>query len=88
MECKLLNVHNFHSNAKNKDYSIIQIIRHLSSREKNQGYIGSEIGQEIFLPDALVGSVGLSDIGTTLDLVYEVYGNKAELVEIIKKGGK
>lgn len=83
---KLLNIHNFHSSAKNKDYSIIQIIRPLSVREKNQGFLGSEISEEIFLPDDLLGKLSVSDIGKEIDLVYEVVGGKANLVDI-KKGG-
>lgn len=84
--CKLLNIHNFHSTAKNKDYSIIQVVRPLSVREKNQGYFGSEISEEIFLPDYLLGKLSVSDIGKEIDLVYEVVGGKANLVDI-KKGG-
>lgn len=84
---KLLNVHNFHSNKTNKDYSIIQILRPISVSERNQGYLGDTISEEVFLPDELVGSVGLNDIGTDIDLVYDVIGGKAYLVNI-KKGGK
>ena len=83
---KLLNIHNFHSTAKNKDYSIIQVIRPLSVREKNLGYFGSEISEEVFLPDDLLGKLSVSDIGKEIDLVYEVVGGKANLVDI-KKGG-
>ena len=48
---RLVNVHNFHSNAKNRDYSIIQIERPLTTREKNNGYVGETIFEEVFLPD-------------------------------------
>lgn len=84
---KILNVHNFHSNKTNKDYSIIQILRPISTRERNQGYLGDTISEDVFLPDNLVGSVGLSDIGHDIELVYEVVGGKANLVNI-QKGGK
>ena len=84
---RLVNVHNFHSNAKNRDYSIIQIERPLTSREKNNGYIGDTIFEEVFLPDNLIGSVGLADIGTDINLLYEVVGGKANLINI-EKGGK
>ena len=82
MKCVLLNVHNFHSNNKNKDYSVIQVLRDITGRERDQGYLGKTISQEVFLPDSLVGSVDNTHIGKDLDLVYEVYGNKAELVSI------
>ena len=84
---RLVNVRNFHSNSKNKDYSIIQIERPLTAREKNNGYIGETIFEEDFLPDNLVGSVGRADIGTEINLVYEVVGGKAHLINI-EKGGK
>lgn len=83
---KLLNIHDFHSSAKNKDYEVIQVLRPLTVREKNQGYFGSEISEEIFLPDDLLGKLSVSDIGKDIDLVYEVIGGKANLVDI-KKGG-
>lgn len=87
MKVTLLNIHNFHSNNKNKDYSVIQIIRPLNVREKNNGYLGDSIGEQIFLPDDLVGSLNSSDIGTVIELEYEVFGGKAQLINITK-GGK
>ena len=84
---RLVNVHNFHSNAKNRDYSIIQIERPLTAREKNNGYVGDTIFEEVFLPDLLIGVVGRADINTEINLLYEVVGGKANLVNI-EKGGK
>lgn len=84
---QLINIHRFHSDNKNKDYEVIQLLRPLTAREKNNGYVGSGIFEEKFLPDNLIGQLSNSDIGTEIELIYEVYGNKAELVEIVK-GGK
>lgn len=82
MKCILLNVHNFHSSKKDKNYSVIQVLRDLTSREHEQGYLGKTISQDVFLPDSLVGMVDNTHIGKELELVYEVYGNKADLVTI------
>lgn len=84
---RLVNIHNFHSKAKNKDYSIIQIERPLTAREKNNGYVGDTIFEEVFLPDELIGVVDRADINTEINLLYEVVGGKANLVNI-EKGGK
>lgn len=84
---QLLNIHKFHSNAKNKDYCVIQVLRALTVREKNQGYFGDNISEEIFLPDDLVNVLSVSDIGSNINLEYEVFGGKANLVNITK-GGK
>lgn len=79
---QLLNIHNFHSDKKNKDYSVIQIVRDLTEREKAQGYIGVQRVEEIFLPDCLVGKLSEKEIGKTIELHYDVYNGKAELVRI------
>lgn len=84
----ILNVHNFHSKAKNKDYSILLVQRPLTNQEKNQGYIGELTTEEVFLPDSLVGSFGIADIGIEIERQYSVIGGKAYLENILKKGGK
>lgn len=80
---KLINVHNFHSNKQNKDYSVIQVLRDITQRERDNGYIGDVILEEIFLPDNLVNVLGLSDINQELDLQYSVIGGKAILDNIV-----
>lgn len=79
---QLVNIHNFHSDKKNKDYSIIQICRDITERERNQGYIGVSIFEEIFLPDNLVGVLSEKEIGKEIELLYNVYNGKAELMHI------
>ena len=79
---QLVNIHNFHSDKKNKDYTVIQIVRDLSEREHNQGYIGLQRFEEIFLPDCLVGVLSEKEIGKEIELIYDVYNGKAELAHI------
>lgn len=79
---QLVNIHNFHSDKKNKDYSVIQIVRDLTERERNQGYIGLQRFEEIFLPDCLVGVLSEKEIGNEIELLYDVYNGKAELAHI------
>lgn len=79
---QLLNIHRFHSDKKNKDYEIIQIVRDLTERELSNGYVGLQIFEEIFLPDALVGVLSDKEIGKEIELTYDVYNGKAELARI------
>lgn len=81
----LLNVHNFHSEKKNKDYSVIQVLRPLSSREIQNGFLGEQTVEEIFLPDNLVGRFGAKDIGKEIVRQYSVLGGKAILDDIVIK---
>lgn len=81
----LLNVHNFHSEKKNKDYSIIQVLRDLTVREIESGFIGNQTVEEIFLPDNLVGHFGQKDIGKEIERKYSIIGGKAILDDIVLK---
>lgn len=84
---QIINIHNFHSKAKNKDYSILTISRPLTTQELNNGFIGELTFEEVFLPDNLVGSFGRADIGCVIERQYSVIGGKAYLENIVKKGG-
>ena len=79
---QLLNIHRFHSDKKNKDYEVIQIVRDLTERELSNGYIGLQIFEEIFLPDSLVGVLSDKEIGKEIELTYDVYNGKASLARI------
>ena len=79
---QLLNIHHFHSDKKNKDYEIIQIVRDMTDRERSNGFIGLQIFEQIFLPDALVGVLSEKEIGKEIELIYDVYNGKAELAHI------
>lgn len=81
----LLNVHNFHSEKKNRDYSVIQVLRELTIREIENGYLGTQTVEEIFLPDNLVGKFGQKDIGKEIVRQYSVIGGKAILDDIVLK---
>lgn len=85
MTVKLLNYHNFHSSKTDKNYSVAQVERSLTSNELNNGYVGTHISEEKFLPDSLVGFFQPSDIGKEFELEYEVVGNKANLINIVRK---
>ena len=82
---QLLNIHNFHSSKTNKDYSVIQVLRSITQRERDNGYLGESISEEIFLPDSLIHVLNSSDIGSMINLSYEVIGGKANLVNIERK---
>lgn len=79
---QLINIHHFHSDKKNKDYEIIQIVRDLTERERLNGFVGLQIFEEIFLPDSLVGVLSDKEIGKEIELLYDVYNGKAELAHI------
>lgn len=81
----LLNVHNFHSEKKNRDYSVIQVLRELTIREIENGFLGTQTVEEIFLPDNLVGKFGQKDIGKEIVRQYSVIGGKAILDDIVLK---
>lgn len=81
----LLNVHNFHSEKKNRDYSVIQVLRELTIREIENGFLGTQAVEEIFLPDNLVGKFGQKDIGKEIVRQYSVVGGKAILDDIVLK---
>lgn len=85
MICKLLNIHNFHSSKTDKNYSVVQVERPLTSSEINNGYIGTHCFEEKFLPDNLVSYFKPTDIGQEFEFEYEVVGNKANLVNIVRK---
>lgn len=82
---KLLNIHNFHSSKKNADYSIIQILRDITPREVENGFLGTQIVEEIFLPDGLVGKFNVSHIGKEIVRQYSIIGGKAILEDIVLK---
>lgn len=82
---KILNVHNFTSSKNGKSYTVLSIIRDLSDREKQNGYIGNQICEDIFLPDNLVNTFSSSDIGVEIVREYSIVGGKAYLENIIRK---
>lgn len=85
MSVKLLNYHNFHSSKTDKNYTVAQFERPLTPSELDNGFIGTHILEEKFLPDKLVGFFQPADICKDFDLVYEVIGDKANLVNIVRK---
>lgn len=82
MKAVLLNLRKFHSTKKEKDYCVIQVLRDITQGERNRGYFGKQVSEEHFLPDNLVNKLDNSHVGKNLDLVYEVIGGKANLVDI------
>lgn len=84
---KIINVHNFHSSKKNKDYSILLVQRDLTQTELNNGYLGKVTCEEVFLPDNLVGKFGIDSVGKEIERQYSVIGGKAYLENIVLKGG-
>ena len=83
MKAILLNVRNFHSEKKDRDYTVIQYLRDLTPSERDRGYVGSQISEETFAPDCMVGKLGVKDIGHDIDLQYDIIGGKAVLGNIV-----
>ena len=79
MKVTLLNIKNFHSSKKDKDYTIITILRPITPSERSQGYLGVTIAEELFLPDNLVNKFTDKDIDKDLELQYDIVGGKAVL---------
>lgn len=82
MKAILLNLHKFHSTKKDKDYCVIQILRDITQNERDNGFFGKQVGEQHFLPDSLVNKFTNTDVGKSIELVYEVVGGKANLVDI------
>ena len=85
MKTILLNIRNFHSEKKNKDYTIITVLRDAVKSEIERGFIGTTVAEEIFLPDHLVNKFTAKDIDHDLELQYSVIGGKAVLDNIVVK---
>lgn len=86
MNTKIINVKNFHSSKKDKDYTTLLIMRDITDFEKRQGYLGDVICEEIFVPESQVNSFGQEHIGKEVQLLYSVSGNRAILdtVQLLK----
>lgn len=86
MKATLLNIRNFHSSKKDKDYTVIQYLRSLTPSEKSErGYIGTTISEETFVPDNLVNTFKDSDVEKDIELQYSIIGGKAVLDNIVVK---
>lgn len=86
MKATLLNIRNFYSSKKDRDYTVIQYLRQLTPSEQNErGYIGFSICEETFVPDNLVNTFKDSDVDKEIDLQYSIIGGKAVLDNIVVK---
>ena len=81
MSVQLLNVHKFSSKA-GKRFCIIQYLRPINQREKDNGYFGEFISVEQFLPEDCIDKVNASDVGKEIEFVYDVIDGKAYLKDI------
>ena len=85
MNVTLLNIRNFHSDKKDKDYTILTVLRSATQTERQRGLIGNTVAEEIFLPDSLVNKFTEKDLDKELQLQYSVIGGKAVLDNIVVK---
>ena len=86
MKATLLNIKNFHSSKKDKDYTVLTILRSITPAERErQGYIGVTLAEEVFSPENQVGTFTEKDIDHELDLQYDIIGGKAVLNSIVVK---
>lgn len=86
MKATLLNIKNFHSSKKDKDYTVLTILRPITPSERErQGYIGVTLAEEVFAPDNQVNTFTEKDIDHELDLQYDIIGGKAVLNNIVVK---
>ena len=84
MKATLLNIKNFHSSKKDRDYTVLQILRPITANERDkQGYIGSTLSEDVFVPDSQVGTFTVKDIDHEIDLQYDIIGGKAVLDKIV-----
>ena len=84
MKATLLNIKNFHSSKKDRDYTVLQVLRPITQQERErQGYIGATVAEDIFVPDSQVGSFTTKDIDHELELHYDIIGGKAVLDNIV-----
>lgn len=81
----ILNIKNFHSDKKDKDYTILTILRPCTQTERQRGLIGNTVAEEIFLPEQLVNKFTEKDIDKEIELQYSVIGGKAVLENAIVK---
>lgn len=86
MKVTLLNIKNFHSNKKDRDYTVLQVMRPITPSERErQGYVGAYLTEEVFVPDEQVGTFDSKDVDHELDLQYDIIGGKAVLNKIVVK---
>lgn len=61
-----------------KDYCVANIVTEYSERESALNNFGSKV-QEIFLPDEFYNYLEIKHIGKSVQLGYEINGNRAYL---------
>lgn len=62
-----------------KDYCVANIVTQYSERELKYDNFGSKV-QEIFLPDEFYSYLEEKHIGKSVELGYEINGNRAYLI--------
>lgn len=86
MNATLINIKNFHSSKKDRDYTVLTVLRPITQNERDRlGYIGVNTFEEVFVPDNQVGTFTSKDIDHDLELQYDIVGGKAVLNKIIVK---
>lgn len=86
MEEKILvGYHQFHSNKKNEDYLVADCLCSLTDRDRQQGYVGAQKAEQIFIPKELWHLITEDIIGKTLVFQYSISGRYVNLVGISVK---
>lgn len=87
-EKKLIGFHKFHSNKKNQDYLVADCVCATTARDRQNGYVGTDKVEQIFIPDNLFHifeDAGEKIIGKTLQFEYSISGRYFNLVNITVK---
>lgn len=79
MRGKILGFRNFKS-KKGQDLTLVQVVQSYSDRELANGSYGMK-SVDVFLPENQVGTLGAKDIDKECEMIYEISGGRAYLVE-------
>lgn len=76
---KLIGFSNFTS-KKGRDLTIALVQTDCTVRDNDRGSYGSKV-EQVFLPDELVGSLDVKDIGKNVDVIRDIVGNRAYVID-------
>lgn len=86
-EKKLIGYHKFFSKKRNCSYLVVDVVCRTTGRDLNNGYVGDEKVEQIFIPENLWTVIEDTPniIGKTLIFDYELNGRYCNLCNICLK---
>lgn len=81
---KLVGYNRFTSKKNGKDYCVAHVLKDLSERDKDSGFVGAKV-DSFFMPEKFYDLLKPSDVGKELLLDYELSGTRAYLVNVCVK---